>query len=77
MWIARSCGYWLVEVFEESQRGFQASLGIRLSRVLMSAVPVAARGGAGVIGSCESPNVGAETELGSSAEQLSSPGIFS
>lgn len=48
-----------------------------LGLVLMSAVPVSARGGAGVIGSYESPNVGAETELGSSAEQLSSPGIFS
>lgn len=48
-----------------------------LGLVLMSAVPVAARGGAGVTSSCESPNVGAGTELGCSAEQFSSPGIFS
>lgn len=45
--------------------------------VFMCAVLVVARGGAGVIGSCESPNVDAETKFGSSAEQLSSPGIFS
>lgn len=48
-----------------------------LGLVLMSAVAVVARGGAGVTGSCESRNVCAGTELGFSAEQLSSPRIFS